>query len=149
MTLTVDSTLDAILAYDHPELIRRLEEKLGLSEERARELFEDVKKFLFICGTCDPPNAPPRRIDNGWHEFILFTKDYSSFCHRFFGRFIHHTPVSSTNAHKGDRASTRTVALAEQIFGDWLSANWQLAADADPCDACGPDACAPDCSNES
>jgi hypothetical protein len=27
-----------------------------------------------------------------WHEFILFTEDYSEFCQTFFGRYIHHLP---------------------------------------------------------
>jgi hypothetical protein len=27
-----------------------------------------------------------------WHEFILFTKDYSDFCEKYFGEYMHHLP---------------------------------------------------------
>ena len=33
-----------------------------------------------------------REIDEMWHEFILFTKDYSDFCAKYFGEYMHHLP---------------------------------------------------------
>ncbi len=34
-----------------------------------------------------------QKIDEAWHRFILFTKDYHEFCNRFFGKYIHHGPL--------------------------------------------------------
>lgn len=31
-------------------------------------------------------------IDNMWHTFLLFTKDYMSFCDKYFKCYIHHNP---------------------------------------------------------
>jgi hypothetical protein len=73
-----------IFAYEHPALVDRLQEKLGLSQEQAEELFTDTKRFLFICGTKDGAFGPPEMIDECWHAFILFTKEYADFCNRFF-----------------------------------------------------------------
>ena len=36
---------------------------------------------------------PSQAVDDLWHEFILYTRDYEQFCKRAFGRFMHHTPA--------------------------------------------------------
>jgi hypothetical protein len=52
-----------------------------------------VKSFLYDCHRSDVPLSPSERVDEGWHNFILFTKDYADFCQSNFGHFIHHTPL--------------------------------------------------------
>lgn len=37
---------------------------------------------------------PSQVVDDLWHEFILYTRSYSTFCRRAFGRFLHHTPAA-------------------------------------------------------
>lgn len=34
---------------------------------------------------------PSQVVDDLWHEFILYTKNYGAFCTSAFGRFMHHT----------------------------------------------------------
>lgn len=36
---------------------------------------------------------PSQVVDDLWHEFILCTKNYDTFCRQGFGRFLHHTPA--------------------------------------------------------
>ena len=36
---------------------------------------------------------PSEVVDELWHEFILYTRDYHAFCSKAFGRFLHHTPA--------------------------------------------------------
>src|SRR6185436_8464701 len=36
---------------------------------------------------------PSQAVDDLWHEFILYTRDYEQFCKRAFGHFMHHTPA--------------------------------------------------------
>ncbi len=31
-------------------------------------------------------------IDQMWHIFLLYTQDYSDFCFKYFGQFLHHLP---------------------------------------------------------
>jgi hypothetical protein len=38
---------------------------------------------------------PSKVVDDLWHEFILHSRDYASFCDKAFGGFLHHTPDSS------------------------------------------------------
>ncbi len=36
---------------------------------------------------------PSQVVDDLWHEFILYTRNYEHFCRKAFGRFMHHTPA--------------------------------------------------------
>lgn len=38
-------------------------------------------------------SMPSQVVDDLWHEFILYTRNYDAFCRRAFGRFMHHTPA--------------------------------------------------------
>ena len=38
-------------------------------------------------------SMPSQVVDDLWHEFILYTRDYKRFCGKAFGRFMHHTPA--------------------------------------------------------
>ena len=40
---------------------------------------------------------PSQAVDIAWHEFILHTKAYESFCKKAVGRFLHHTPTEAMN----------------------------------------------------
>ena len=51
---------------------------------------------------------PSRAVDEAWHEFILDTRAYTSFCHAAFGRYLHHTPDEAMGTPMGD-------ALAETV----------------------------------
>ena len=35
---------------------------------------------------------PSQAVDAAWHEFILMTREYQSFCDEAFGYYLHHTP---------------------------------------------------------
>jgi len=118
--------LDQVLAYQHPTLILRLHDKLGMSEHEAKELFDDLKRFLFLCATHREKLGPTDRIDEAWHNFILFTKDYRNFCNRLLGKFIEHVPITQAARSSKDGGTMRTTSrLARQAFGEELSSNWQ------------------------
>ncbi len=38
---------------------------------------------------------PSQAVNDAWHEFILFTRQYDKFCRHAFGRFLHHTPAEA------------------------------------------------------
>jgi hypothetical protein len=69
------------------------------------------------------------RVDHAWHEFVLFTHEYSDFCHRFFGRYMHHSPSNAPET-EGDRAR-RTAhfgefhAFYETCFDEALPEIWK------------------------
>lgn len=39
-------------------------------------------------------SMPSQVVDDLWHEYILYTRNYEQYCRRAFGRFLHHTPAA-------------------------------------------------------
>jgi len=55
---------------------------------------------------------PSRVVDDLWHELILYTRAYETFCHDAFGGFFHHTPAVALPAERTrDNAGLRVVWL--------------------------------------
>lgn len=90
--------------------------------------------------------SPSRLVDIGWHNFILYTREYAQFCHRIAGRFIHHAPFDEVGVDYGTGHAVRTVD-ALRAFGwpvddllwtsDTLSCDARLIQSAD-CGQCEP-----------
>lgn len=122
----MNPSLDEILSFQHPELMERLKDKLHLSHEKALELFEDTKRFLYLGATHSSPLAPPPTIDDCWHEFMMYSRDYAEFCELHFGHFLHHQPESyleKTPLEELRQLAKETRSLALKTFGT-LSDNW-------------------------
>lgn len=121
------SSLATVMEYEHEGLIERLQDEIGLNEQEARMLFEDTKRFLFLCGTHRGHYAPPTLIDECWHRFLLFMKDYENFCYHYFGALIYHAPKTKKERLRSDGSiAERTLKSAEKMFGDVRGLkNWQ------------------------
>lgn len=52
-------------------------------------------------------SMPSQVTDDLWHEFILFTRNYESFCAKAFGRFLHHTPAVALGGDRQINAGLR------------------------------------------
>ncbi|MDQ3014824.1 MAG: hypothetical protein M3Q73_03100 [bacterium] len=122
-----DVSLEAVIGFQFQPLVDRMVDKYGREEGVAQQAFEDMKKFLYLCGasTEGKPFAPTEPIDELWHNFILFTEDYTKFCREHFGRFIHHRPRRRDDLPSKDNAIKHTLQKAQQLFGP-LSVNWQF-----------------------
>jgi hypothetical protein len=130
--LTPVSAELSALDYTNSAIVERIAEKYHGNLEVAQQVFEDTKRFLFLCGTQKTVGfllSPPPEVDVGWHEFILFTEAYTEYCVNNFGRYIHHRPTAVS-----DKNSTythdfkKTSDLAKAVFGD-LSSNWVTSQD--------------------
>jgi len=62
---------------------------------------------------------PSRSVDEAWHEFILFTRQYRDYCDKTLGRFLHHVPAeamhSQREAQEGVRRAWRLACARERI----------------------------------
>jgi len=58
----------------------------------AERLFRQTMIFFAVCGLADRMVSPPIEIDDMWHTFLLFTRDYREFCRDAIGRYIDHQP---------------------------------------------------------
>ena len=78
-----------------PALHRKLRDELGGTRE-ADVALEGLRAWYLAClfADCGLIGMPSKAVDEAWHEMILMTRDYTEFCERAFGRYLHHTPDS-------------------------------------------------------
>jgi len=56
-----------------------------------------MRDYFYICNQANGKMVamPSEIVDVLWHEFILFTRAYETFCNQALGRFLHHTPTEA------------------------------------------------------
>lgn len=106
--------MDAVFAYQNPLFIAKYSKKFNVSEEVAQGKFTELKKFLILCAVSSGAISPSKEMDDVWHEFILFTRDYYNFCNMFFGKMIHHQPEVVTNKEQLSNAKNRYLASCDK-----------------------------------
>lgn len=72
-------------------------------------------------------------IDQMWHTFLLFTRDYRDFCEQWLGRFVEHEPFEEARPEY----YTVTRDFADSMFGDLRLDFWPLQGKADCTSGCG------------
>ena len=100
-------------------VIARYARDCDLSYEDAERHVFELRRFLALCAMNDGPAYGMRgQIDEAWHTFIMFTRDYAKFCQVVAGRFIHHQPnVGSESRSSSLDAYLRFLADYERVFG--------------------------------
>ncbi|MFT5234867.1 MAG: hypothetical protein ACI8SK_000512 [Shewanella sp.] len=95
--------IEDVLAYQNKDVTDRFIKLYGVEEVEAVEIFEDVKRWLWMASEArdqveNKPVVIERSLvvlDEMWHNFMLFTRDYGQFCNDFFGGYIHHSPMTA------------------------------------------------------
>ena len=139
-------TLAHLLSYRHIGAIRTYIRTYGVDESIAEQLFIDMLKYLWVsskhrCERQLNPHEPAlqfnfvmhqemRDIDNMWHGFILYTEDYTDFCLRYFGAYLHHMPDVAEGAGPTNEEFAEDMAkylsyvydnLGEQCMRTWFN----------------------------
>ena len=135
-------------SFEAPYLEEKLMEKgLFSSHEEYAEAFGEFKKYVALTMIYGGNmSMTSKKVDEVWHQFILFTPQYHQFCNGFLGRYMHHLPrTSHTPINPNGRVNFKSNYI--EAYGE-IPAIWNVKSSSDPCEACGPDACHHDCSNE-
>jgi hypothetical protein len=109
-----------LVEYQNDSVIKKFRDEWSVSEQAAKDIFEETKRFLFLadhaqkrCITFEIDESV-LIIDKMWHTFILFTKEYGQFCDSFFGRILHHVPFCREHLIEKIRdLSSRGISLSE------------------------------------
>jgi hypothetical protein len=118
------------LDYEAPFVIEKLvKDHFADTAAEARALFAEVKRYLVLTEVDRTKTWKMHsvRVDEAWHQFVLFTVAYSDFCTKYFGRYRHHSP---RNAPPTELKSAPEATLAEfaaryrDIFGIDLPQVW-------------------------
>ena len=126
----VDVVSDTLRDFDWGPLIELVEEKTSRDNEQAIEIVEEFKKFLFIKFLDKDYDAtrysPSHAIDEIWHLFLLFPKDYFQLCQDVLGlnRVLDHNPFGASDTDQNARFEN-TLTRYEHLFNEAApSAYW-------------------------
>jgi hypothetical protein len=112
----IDNTRAAeLLAFEAPYLEQKLcKNYLVQTPEEAARLFRELKRYLFLSELHRDHDIPmfSVRVDEAWHQFVLFTTEYQDFCQRCAGSFLHHVPNEAPEPSLG-AAPLPTLPFAE------------------------------------
>ena len=112
---------------DHYDFARLLDDRLAkerteLGPHQRKLVFRALSEYFHLCrmaGRKRMVSMPSQVVDDAWHEFILFTRNYGTFCQRALGRFLHHVPAEAmqgpTQAQDGIKRAWRLACLREGI----------------------------------
>jgi hypothetical protein len=110
-----------VMSYDMTPIVDRYAEEHDLPSEVAAEHERELKRFLAI-KALNPEKRYGMKgpVDELWHTFIIFTEDYTEFCERTYGRYLHHRPALDTPTIARPEDSPYRVFLAdyEEAFGE-------------------------------
>jgi hypothetical protein len=112
------------LDFEAPYLIEKLlKDHVVDSAEQGGALFTEVKRYL-VLNQLDRTKAWKMyslRVDEVWHQFVLFTVEYSAYCNKYFGHYAHHAPSNAPDPGFGHRAPEATFAefadRYKEVFG--------------------------------
>ena len=119
------------LDFEAPYLIEKLlKDHVVDSAEQGAALFTEVKRYL-VLNQVDRTKAWKMyslRVDEVWHQFVLFTVEYSTFCDKYFGHYAHHAPSNAPDPGFGHRAPEATFGefadRYREMFGVELPDLW-------------------------
>ncbi|WP_051820646.1 MULTISPECIES: glycine-rich domain-containing protein [Streptomyces] len=122
----VHERLAVRITKDHPEI----------DVPTARRIVSQTAAFL-AAGAREPGQflVPSALVDIGWHTWILHTVDYSEFCQRVAGRFIHHVPTDNEPVPGGPAAARERTLAAIRAAGYTIDPDLWMRADGD-CSQC-------------
>lgn len=137
-TLDKNEIISLVRDYDMSHMINRCKKDHGYSDTDMHIIEKEFKRFFTMCGIKKSTDSGrlgmySRDVDNLWHTFILFTKEYTQFCKNTFGRYIHHEPRVKEIETDEDRAQARVnfkgfIETYEQFFGEEIHPIWLLDA---------------------
>jgi hypothetical protein len=124
------------LGYTNEEITHKFTSHWRVSGNEADELFTETKRMLWVMAGMTrrrqrfTVDVPLRILDEMWHTFVLFTREYHAYCQRVFGRYIHHTPrtMADTRRERSERAASPAAFIRRQVAA--RETQWRFIRDA-------------------
>ena len=97
MIATKEISLEEVLQYEHEETVLRFIDNFDITHEEATDIFKEMKLLLALMAKYPEEyiftHEPLWIIDEMWHTFLMYSKDYEDFCQQHFGKMIYHKPT--------------------------------------------------------
>lgn len=124
---------------DFDRVVKRIAKEHNFSVDESRRILNSTIDFLSLCVHASRLGhlqknglSPSRKVDIGWHEFLMYTKAYMKFSKSLGVPFIHHEPNDNPQAdkkHFGGKQATINYMLANNIAFD--TEIWAVKSDCD------------------
>lgn len=133
--LTDACMIDDVMSFPMVDIVKRCQKDFGYTDDDMVMLERELKRYLILCMMKENVDISvdmySEDVDNLWHSFILFTKDYAYFCNKYAQHFIHHVPrVDDTFSHDEiveSRHKFRAfIENYEKVFGEEIHSIWLL-----------------------
>lgn len=120
---SVRGRLDELESFQAPYLEQNLISKgVFTNTGEFQEAFGEFKRFVALSMIHGQSiGMMSDKVDALWHQFILFTKEYTSFCDTYLGRYLHHVPCgegTSVSADAKAACDANFVRLYTETFGE-------------------------------
>ncbi|MCM3794992.1 hypothetical protein M3690_16960 [Priestia megaterium] len=83
----------------HTAYVQQVKQRMKGKNTKADEVewtFFEMKRYFLLNAVIKDVPMFSAKVDEVWHEMIMFTVDYERFTDRFFNRFLHHQPNVET-----------------------------------------------------
>jgi hypothetical protein len=122
-------------------VIYKFRNQYAVSEAQARDIFTETKKWLWFCARLERqqrtlPNGLRMRapvihvnkviIDEMWHVFILFMRDYQRFCEEYLGGILYHSPGSPLYEEMDEDETRAQLECISEELGDETLRKWYV-----------------------
>ena len=122
---------------DHPVseygFSTRLEYENGWTINFAKGAIIEYKKFMYLAATSEFMVSPSEIVDVVWHQHLIFSRSYETFC-TLLGKKVSHIP-STHNKNESARfkqAKDRTKKLYAENFGPQPAEFWEFSSIYEP-----------------
>lgn len=114
---------DKISRFDFGKVTDRYIQDCKVSPQVAAETLLELQRWFTLCALHpEKTYATGGAVDELWHTFILFTKDYARFCLDITGAFIHHVPeVASGDIEAQIRSAEKMRDKVRLLEADYLT----------------------------
>lgn len=110
--------LEAIEAYDLWFVRERIEKDGSLAVHRIEPAVAEFKRYMALIALgYEDLGMHSKEVDEVWHSFILFTREYSEFCTRACGQMVHHRPNTSQRPQLPESSVPEFKEGYEKFFG--------------------------------
>jgi hypothetical protein len=123
------SLAEALDCEDESLVIEGFMDRYNVSEDEARSIFEETKKWLWLSAQTDESehvslgiDKPLLVIDEMWHNFLMYTRVYHRFCMDKLKKFIHHEPTPKAEKIKRQQ---RVAENPEKEYKKWKESYYQ------------------------
>lgn len=95
----IDQATNAALNFPLTHIAARYQQMYDVPHHEVLRHERELKRYLVLRSRSSADAFPtPRVVDQLWHVFLLYTRDYMAFCDILGGGFIHHVPTETSPA---------------------------------------------------